>query len=111
MDSYYSEHKKINIDRDPDYYLTYTFGDKTANSDISIMAITAMIIHVSTLKNLRPGRDTQGILKKVKMVGGRDGRDHVSYMTADWAEFVPYPISKLLQILLPHIFIVSEIHH
>jgi hypothetical protein len=110
MDSYYSD-TKINIDRDPDYYLTYTFGDKTANSDISIMAITAMIIHVSTLKNLRPGRDTQGILKKVKMVGGCGGRGQRSYMTADWAEFVPYPTSKLLQILLPHIFRVSEIHH
>jgi len=78
------------LNRDPTIYVNYGHQEQSLKAEeISTIALTAMIKFAATMRNLRPGNDTAGSLKKVTQVGGAE-----SYMTPDWAEFVPYPTSR-----------------
>ena len=97
--------KTVDLKRDPARYISYNRNQSAEAEQISTVALTAMIKFAATMRNLRPSHDAPGSLKKVSLVGGR-----MSYMTLDWAEFVPYPTSKCFtSIFIPHPFAYTDL--
>lgn len=85
--------KVVDIDRRKPMYLSYAHGHKPKKEEISTVALTAMVKFAATMRNLRRGREAYGNLKKVEKLSG-----WWSYMTPDWAEFVPFPTSKSIAV-------------
>ncbi|EPS41013.1 hypothetical protein H072_5099 [Dactylellina haptotyla CBS 200.50] len=82
----------VNPKRRSPNYLGYAHGHKPKNEEISTVALTAMVKFAAKMRNLRKGREAYGNLKKVTQVNGLR-----TYMTPDWAEFVPYPTTWKLR--------------
>ncbi|KAI9706373.1 MAG: hypothetical protein M1836_003378 [Candelina mexicana] len=91
--SVFPDPKTVRLDRPLDSYIHFGYGShKCLGSDLSPVALTAMLKTVGRLDGLRRAKGVQGEIKKVPVPGG-----FYAYMTEDCSRFFPFPTSLKVQ--------------
>lgn len=93
-----AKHPSIDLKYTDEDYLIYgkDQDDKINAKHLTIIAVTGLVAHAATLKDLRQAHDTPGMVKEVETPKtGIEVEDayRERYMTPKWDEVVPFPTS------------------